>query len=114
MTTAMIVLFALTVELPSVNSEGVVTLSDGEVTDTTYSGSNYIFSVVFDFINKHIWYAFWVIAFALLLYAGYLLVTSEWESQWLKKANKTLVYGLVGLLIAILSYAIVMFIVNLF
>ena len=109
MNTNIIVLFALQVATPSINSN--------EIVGSTYSiepQNDYIFSTIFDFINKYIWYAFWVIAFALLLYTGYLLISSEGDSQWLKKANKTLIYGLVGLLIAILSYMIVMFIVNLF
>jgi TM2 domain-containing membrane protein YozV len=60
-----------------------------------------------------LWYLFGVIAFALLLYIGYLLVSAEWQEQFLKKANKTLIYGLVGLLIVILSYSIVKLIANL-
>ena len=110
MNTNLISLLALQVSVPQIDANELVNVKDSTISPD----KDYIFKTIFDFINKHIWLAFWVIAFALLLYAGYLLVSSEGDSQWLKKANKTLIYGLVGLLIAILSYAIVMFIVNLF
>jgi len=42
------------------------------------------------------------------------LISSEGDEQWLKKANKTIIYALVGLFIAIFSYTIVKLIANLF
>jgi len=107
-------LFWIRVETPVSSSKDIVGSTSVIDIEDKEDAEGFIFTTLIWTINKYLWYIFAVVAFALLLYIGYLLITSEWEEQWLKKANKTIVYGLVGLLIAIVSYAIVMFIVGLF
>lgn len=55
-----------------------------------------------------------IIAVAIIMYAGYLWMTSGGSADRLAKAKKTLTNGVIGLIIIILSFAIVTFIANLF
>ncbi len=69
---------------------------------------------LFKVINKYLWFFTGVVSFILVLTAGYRLVTSKWKAEDLKKANKMLVWGLVGIFVSLLSYAIVKVLINLF
>ena len=55
-----------------------------------------------------------VVAFILVLTAGYRLVTSQGKAEDLRKANKMLVWGLVGIFVSLLSYVIIKVLINLF
>lgn len=55
-----------------------------------------------------------LVAVIIIMYAGWLWMTSNGAPDKIDKAKKTLVNGVIGLIIIIISYAIVMFIINLF
>jgi hypothetical protein len=55
-----------------------------------------------------------IIAVAVILYAGFLWMTSAGRPDQLIKAKRTLLNGVVGLIITLAAFAIVTFIVNLF
>lgn len=58
---------------------------------------------------------FWVIGIAaviVIIYSGILYIISAGNSNTVQKAKTTLTYAVVGLIVAILSYAIVSFVVN--
>ncbi len=74
---------------------------DGDLRDLLVSIIKYILS----FLG--------IIAVSVIMYAGYLWMTSGGSADRLAKAKKTLSNGVIGLIIIILSFAIVMFIANL-
>ena len=65
-------------------------------------------------INEILWFIIGSIALGMVIYASYLLIASEWKDEDLKKANKTLVYWIVGIIIALLSKVIIKLVLNLF
>jgi len=65
-------------------------------------------------IIKYILSFLGIIAVAVIMYAGYLWMTSGGSADRLAKAKKTLTNAVIGLIIIILSFAIVAFIANLF
>lgn len=50
-----------------------------------------------------------VIAVVMIIYGGFLYITAGAVEENLKKANKTILYGVIGVIVAILAYAIVSF-----
>lgn len=74
---------------------------------------NDIFSV-FWLANSYLWFAFWVIAMFVIVYAGVKLVTARGKPDEMKKLWKTLMSIVVGLLIAVFSVLAINLLVNLF
>lgn len=64
--------------------------------------------------NEGLWIAIIVSAFAILIYAWYLLITSTWKEESLTKANKTLLFLWAWIVLALLAYGIIRLISNLF
>ncbi|MCK5211519.1 Ig-like domain-containing protein [Candidatus Parcubacteria bacterium] len=75
--------------------------SDGDLRDLLVNIIKYILS----FLG--------IIAVSVIMYAGYLWMTSGGSADRLAQAKKTLTNGVIGLIIIVLSFAIVTFIVNL-
>lgn len=50
-----------------------------------------------------------VLAVLMIIYGGYLYITSGADESRLGKAKSTLIYGIIGVAIAILSFAIISF-----
>lgn len=65
-------------------------------------------------INVYLRVAAILILMWVIVYAWFLLITGRGDSEKLQKANKTLMYAGIGIWIAILAYAIVRIVVNLF
>jgi len=71
-----------------------------------------LFNII-NLVNDYLWFSIWAICMWALVYGWILLITSQWSDDKMKKANKILVWALVGILISIFSYAIVRIVVNL-
>ena len=65
-------------------------------------------------INTYLWIAVWFVSLIVVLYAWFLLVSSSWNPEDLKKANKMLIWWLVWIFVSLLSYLIIKLLVNLF
>lgn len=65
-------------------------------------------------INQYLWFSLWVVCMAVLIVWWYKLMTAQGDDAKMKQANKLLMWALIGILIAILSYAIIRLVVNLF
>ena len=98
--------FSYNVELPNAND-------NVKVNETSISKSNY-YKNLSKQVNKYLWYAMWVISFAMVIYAGILLVTSSGNSEDLKKANKILIWWLVWIFVSLFAYTIINLLINLF
>lgn len=57
-------------------------------------------------LNYFLWFL-WLLALAFIVYAWIKMVTSEWEQKEVEKAQKMIIYAIVGIVIIILSYSIV-------
>ncbi len=87
-------------------SQGLGTVDSTSIgRDTSYSGSD--IGVVFaDLVN---WFA-WFVALASVvmgLYSGFLFITSSGDETKLKKARDTIIYTIIGIIVAIISFSIV-------
>jgi len=65
-------------------------------------------------INTYLRFSLWVICMAVLIIGGFKLMTAQWNPEKMKQANKLLMWALIGILISVLSYAIIRLVVNLF
>ena len=65
-------------------------------------------------INTYLWIAVWFVSLIVVLYAWFLLVSSSWNPEDLKKANKMLIWWLVWIFVSLLSYLIIKLMVKLF
>ncbi len=65
-------------------------------------------------INQYLWFSIGIVAFVVLLYGWFQLMTAQGDAAKVSDANKILLNGWIGLFVAILSYAAVRVIVNLF
>lgn len=68
--------------------------------------------VVQENIINYLLYAIGVIAVVMLIVAGIQMTTSAGDPGAVKKAKMTMTYAIVGLVVAILAYAIVNFVVG--
>ena len=53
-----------------------------------------------------------LLAVIVIIYGGFMYTTSAGDATKIKKAKDTIMYGVVGLVIALLAYAIVNFVVS--
>ena len=99
------VVFAVKVNIPDVNN-GAIT--------TTNTNNEYIFSTFFSVLNKYLWYFIITIVFALVIYAGVILIKSEWTEEDIKKVKNIFKAIAIWIFLAILSGLFVKLIINLF
>ncbi|MBQ8996572.1 hypothetical protein IJ095_00885 [Candidatus Saccharibacteria bacterium] len=71
-------------------------------------------SVVEANIINRIFWVVGVLAVIMIIVAGVQMITSAGDSGAVTKAKRTLVYSIVGLIVAVLAYAIVNFIIGKF
>ena len=53
-----------------------------------------------------------LLAVAIIIYGGFMYTTSAGDANKIKKAKDTIMYGVIGLVIALLAFAIVNFVVS--
>lgn len=94
-------IFALTTVTPSCGNTA------GEVF------SNCIASPTVKILNYGYWLGL-ILALVMVVYSGYTYITSRGKSENIKKATSTLIWALVGLIVAVLSWFIIKLITSLF
>lgn len=101
--------FAIVVQVPlSQGQEDVIVTG---LTQVEWDESN-IFDLI-QKINTYLRFSIWVICMWVLIYWWIKLITAQGDPAKMKEANKLLMWALIGILVAIFSYAIVRIIVNL-
>jgi len=103
--------FAVKMEIPEGNWESDVILTPQE-TQVQWKETD-IFKLI-QIINKYLWFSIGGLCMVGLVVGGFKLISSQGEEEWNKKASVILKWSVIGLLIAISSYAIVRLVVNLF
>jgi len=96
------------VDLPS-------TQPDSRINETTISSDNKeYYKDISKKVNDFLWFILWTVSFAAVVYAGFLLMSSNWSDEDLKKANKILTWWLIWIFVSLLSYIIVKLLIGLF
>jgi len=80
----------------------------GNGTPAELIGSNGVFTR----ITNTVLYAVGIISVIMLIYGGLRYVVSGGDSKKVTDAKNTIIYAIIGLIVAILSYAIVNFVIN--
>lgn len=101
--------FAIVVEVPSSQGQEDVIVTG----PTQIQGDEGTFFDTIQTINSYLRFSIWAICMGVLIYWWIKLITAQGDSAKMKEANKLLMWALIGILIAIFSYALVRIIVNL-
>lgn len=88
---------------PTLNPIGSISAT-GEL-PTTYSFDN-IPNLIVNLVNWFAWFIS-VVAVAMGLYAGFLFMTARGETAQLATAKKTMLYAVIGIAVAIVSFSII-------
>lgn len=100
-------------ELTLPPSKGNPDLQNATKTAAVYGDENDINTLV-NTANEYLRFTLWVVAMAVLVIAGYKLITARWDEKEMKKANNIIIWLVVWILIAIFAYLIVRVVANLF
>lgn len=87
--------------------------SGNTVCDEVNSGSGNLNSIIGIIVNT-ILFIVGALAVVMAIWSGFQYITSTGDSGKVSKAKNTLVYSIVGLIIALLAYTIVNYVFNLF
>lgn len=91
---------------PSAINEGL------NVTKNEFGNTNSNVTTIIQNIIHWILYAVGVLAVIMVIFGGVQYTTSAGDQAKVTKAKNTILYGLIGLVVAVLSYAIVDFVVS--
>ena len=84
------------------------------ISDAGGKDNNKNLTTVITDIVKTMLFIVGLLSVVIIIYSGILYIISAGNSSTVQKAKTTLTYAVVGLIVAILSYAIVSFVVNIF
>ncbi len=101
--------FAIVVEVPSSQGQEDVIVTG----PTQIQGDESTFFDTIQTVNQYLRFSLWSLCMGVLIYWWIKLITAQGDAAKMKEANKLLMWALIGILIAIFSYAIVRIIVNL-
>jgi len=62
--------------------------------------------ILFDDIKTWFAEAIFILGIAVILYAAFLYMTSSGDDERINKAKKTFIYGIIGIIVAMLAYGI--------
>lgn len=62
---------------------------------------------IFKWWTNFLWFILWAIIFAMIVYAGFLLITGQWDEKKQQKAIRILINSVVWIIISLLAYTIV-------
>lgn len=77
------------------------------------SNEKTIFDII-QIINDYLWFAIALMAMVVLVFGGIKLITAGDNKDAVSTANKMIISAMIAIFVAILSYAIVKLVVNLF
>ena len=100
--------FSYQVELP----DATVNIQSPWAIDASTNKDFY--KTIWETLTTYIWFFTWVVAFIVVLTAGFYLFTSKGSQEDLKKANKMLIWWLVWIFVSLLSYVFVRVLITLF
>ncbi|HKL44202.1 MAG TPA: hypothetical protein VJ892_02910 [Candidatus Absconditabacterales bacterium] len=102
--------FAITLQVPTPSGQ-----EDIVVTGPTQVESNE--STIFDIIqiiNDYLWFSIAGIAMVVLISAGIKLILAEGDKEKVSSANRMVISSIIAIFVAMVSYAIIKLVINLF
>jgi cytochrome bd-type quinol oxidase subunit 2 len=89
-------------------SEGINTATTSEMKGKSIDGDNGLIKTV---VNVLLW-AVGILSVIMIIFSGFRYITSAGDASKTKSAQSTLTYSVVGLIVAIMAYAIVNMVIN--
>ena len=89
-------------------SEGINTATTSEMKGKSIDGDNGLVKTV---VNVLLW-AVGILSVILIIFSGFRYITSAGDASKTKSARSTLIYSVVGLIVAIMAWAIVNMVIN--
>ena len=89
-------------------SEGINTATTSEMKGKSIDGKDGLIKTV---VNVLLW-AVGILSVIMIIFSGLRYITSAGDASKTKSAQSTLIYSVVGLIVAILAYAIVNMVIN--
>ncbi len=89
-------------------SEGINTATTSEMKGKSIDGDNGLIKTV---VNVLLW-AVGILSVIMIIFSGFRYITSAGDASKTKSAQNTLIYSVVGLIVAIMAYAIVNMVTN--
>lgn len=89
-------------------SEGINTATTSEMKGKSIDGDNGLIKTV---VNVLLW-AVGILSVIMIIFSGLRYITSAGDASKTKSAQSTLIYSVVGLIVAIMAYAIVNMVTN--
>jgi len=89
-------------------SEGINTATASEMKGKSIDGDNGLIKTV---VNVLLW-AVGILSVIMIIFSGFRYITSAGDASKTKSAQSTLTYSVVGLIVAIMAYAIVNMVTN--
>ena len=103
--------YAITVQIPDSQAQKDVIVTGSPIIGAT-EGESTVYELI-QIINSYLWFSIWAISMGVLIFWWIKLITAQWDPAKMKEANKLLMWALIGILVAIFSYAIIRVIINL-
>ena len=97
-----------------IDTPGWVGVTPGQNSNVTYT-SSWMTDVIYKllgWINDQLWFLTWLLCLIVFLRWWYQLITARWEDKAIKDAKNKMIWAWVGMLLVLLSYAIVKMVVN--
>ena len=89
-------------------SEGINTATTSEMKGKSIDGDKGLIKTV---VNVLLW-AVGILSVIMIIFSGFRYITSAGDASKTKSAQSTLIYSVVGLIVAIMAYAIVNMVIN--
>ena len=106
---ASLVPMATTFALQSVEPIGSLTQTEPPTSDTGITSANGILKIMVQILG-YVQAFFWIIAVFMGLYAAFLYLTARGEGEQISRANSMLIYTVIAVIVAIISYSIPAFV----
>jgi hypothetical protein len=102
-------IFALSVQIPTPSGQDDIIVAES----TIESDESTIFDII-QIVNDYLWFAIAGVAMVLIVISGLKLILADWNKEETTKANRMIVSAIIAIFAAMLSYAVIKLVVNLF
>ena len=102
-------IFALSVQIPTPSGQDDIIVAES----TIESDESTIFDII-QIVNDYLWFAIACVAMVLIVISGLKLILADWNKEETTKANRMIVSAIIAIFAAMLSYAVIKLVVNLF
>ena len=92
----------------SVVKKGITTATTADMENKSIAGEGGLISILINFL---LW-AVGILSVAMIIFSGFRYITSAGDAAKTKSAQTALTYSIVGLIVAIMAYAIVNMVIN--